>query len=669
MLDWIACEFVRALSAVARLLPPSAAVRAGEGLGTVAGWLQPKRTRIGLANLRAAFPGRWSAAESRRLIQDGYRQLGAGFAELLRLPAMDRAYIERHVKIEGQRHVEQARASGRPVIFLTGHFGNWELCSITAALLGHPITALARAQDKFPRLYRLLVSYRESKGCRIVHKGGAMKRLIASLEGGELIGIVGDQASRQGVPVEFFGRQALFATGPFQLAVSKRAVLLPVFIHRTRGPHHRLVIEPPIPMPSGPAEGVIRAGIEQFAAHLERHIRKDPAQWLWMHKRWKHSASRRALILSDGKLGHVKQSQAAVRALEARRAGVASEVVEVRFRHPAARALALCWSLVAPSVGGERLLSWALTPDSAKALCGRWADLVVSCGSSMAPVNVLWSRANKARSVVLMNPAPLPLGRFDLVIAPRHDRLPSRRNVVQTPGAVAGGWSEPSWRQAGERLRQHPRFRADARSKDELASALRGPGSPGAASRTQHPPVIAVFIGGDAADYEVTEAFAETVVAEVDRVCESAGGWWLATTSRRTSPGVERLLEERLGLRPRCRMLLLASRDAINGTMEGMLGCADVAVVTGESISMVSEACASGRRVVVVEPPARSGAGPRRGSKHGRFLRDVAREEGVRVSDARHAGEAVRQALAAPAPSTRRGAMEEIGEALARLLK
>jgi len=308
----------------------------------------------------------------------------------------------------------------------------------------------------------------------------------------------------------------------------------------------------------------------------------------------------------------------------------------------------VAWALLG-GFGGERLLCRTLTPESAQAICGRWADLVISCGSATAPVNTLWARANQSKSVILMNPAPLPLGRFDLIIAPRHDRLPKRANVVQTLGALAAARPEAAWRQAGDRLQQHPKFRpADA------------------PAMSHRHPVVAVFLGGDAASYEVRESFVEDVVSQVDRVCEAVDGWWLATTSRRTSPAVERLLEERLARSPRCRLLLIASRDPINGTMEGMLGCADAAVVTGESISMVSEACASGRRVVVVEPPAPGGAA--QGSKHARFLRDVAQEDGVRVTGASGAGDALRQALAGPPPSMPAGLAGHISDALTRLI-
>lgn len=647
LLDWLACTFVRAASGCFCRLPAPAAVWIGERLGVAVMWLQPKRVRIGLANVRAAFDGAITPAEAHRIIRGCFRQLGASFVELLRLPVMDRAYIDRYVEIEGRQYFEQALASGRPVIFLTGHYGNWELSSITAALMGYPITALARAQDKFPRLYRLLVSYRESKGCRIVHKGGAMKRLLTALGAGQLIGIVGDQASRQGIFVDFFGRPALFATGPFDLAYSREALILPAFIRRVRGARHQIVVEPPLKLDRQPSkERAIRAGIEWFASALERHIRSAPDQWLWMHKRWKHTPARRVIVLSDGKLGHLKQSLAVVEAMRARAPLLTHTVVEIRYRSPDARAAALVWSWWLGGRGARRCLSLTLAPSSAQQLLSRYADVVISCGSSLAPANLLWSAENRAKSVVIMNPAPLPLSRFDLVIAPRHDGLPDRANVVPVIGAIASGTRElPA--EAAARLSRHPRFR------------------PADAGRRHR--VVAVFIGGDTAQFALGTQFAEDLLTQVQTACEAADGWFLVTTSRRTAPPVERRLAERLARDPRCRLLLLASRDELDGTMDGMLGSADVSIVTGESISMVSEACASGRHVVVVEPPLRPNSHGR-SMKHQRFLRELARDGFVTLTNLPELGLAIRRALAARTPPKRLDNLEPVREVLGKII-
>lgn len=710
MIDWLACALVKLIGGVLCRLPASVAVWLGERVGALTYWLQPKRARVGLLNLRAAFdpstrpeqsegarsparlsrsPGRaglrpdglrgpLSPQEARRTIRACYRHLGATLVELLRLPVIDRAYIDRYITIEGRERFEAAATSGKPVILLTGHYGNWELSSILAALLGYPIVALARAQNKLPKLYQLLISYRESKGCKIIHKGGATKRLITALEQGQLIGIVGDQASRQGIFVDFFGRPALFATGPFELASKADALILPAFIHRLRGPFHRIVVEPPIELPRRVAkEAAVRHGVEQFARILARHIADDPSQWLWMHKRWKHTPARRILVLSDGKLGHLKQSLAVLAMLQDQRPGISSEVVEIRYRSRLRRAVALLWSWGLPGGwGAVRCLQWALHPTAARQLLRRYADCIISCGAATLPANALWAAENRAKSIVLMNPAPLPLGRFSLIIAPRHDKLPRRSNIVQTMGALAGRLSDDAAAQATSRLAQHPNFRR--------------------ASDTAHPhAVVAVFIGGDTLHYELSVAFAESLMAQVRSACEAVDGWYLVTTSRRTGPAVERWLAEQVGGDARCRLLLIAARDPIDGTMEGMLGSADVSVVTGESISMVSEACAGGQRVIVIEPPLRqatpppvwvrfkrtlallglafgeqTGGGANRSTltKHQQFLSELASEGYIRQVAVPELGVTIQRTLKERQPAKRLDNLAAVRNALTKLL-
>ena len=465
MLDWLAWALVKVFGGLACRLPPAVCVRIGEALGGLAMYCRPKRVRIGLLNLKAVFGERLTPGEARRIIRGVFRNIGAGVMEMSRLPVIDKAYIDRYVELVGREHFDAAVASGRPVIMLTAHFGNWELTSIIAALEGRPIVALARAQQGFPRLYRLLVSYRESKGCYIVHKGAGMRRLVQALKRGELVGIVGDQASRSGILVDFFGRPALFATGPFELARSNRALIVPGFIHRLRGPFHRGFLEPVIDLAQeqGTADAVVRVGIERFAALLERHIEQDPAQWLWMHKRWKHTPARRVLVLSDGKLGHVKQSLTVLQALKERSAFIQERVVEVRYRHRLGRLLAVLWAWLVPKGWGAlACLRLALEPAAFRQLACASADLVISCGASAAAVNVLLSAENRAKSVVIMNPTPIPLRRFTLAFVPVHDRLPKRANVVQLWGSLTSV-NHGRFTEAREQLRTHPCFRPSAR--------------------------------------------------------------------------------------------------------------------------------------------------------------------------------------------------------------
>lgn len=650
MLDWLACALVKSLGALFCALPPSMAVRIGTVLGRLSSLLRPKRARIGYLNLKAAFGERLTPSQARRIVRRVFGNLGAGLVEMLRLPVIDQAYLDRYIHVVDQRYFDDAVASGRPVVVLTGHFGNWELCPIVAALKGYPITALARAQDKFPKLYRMLVASRESKGCRIIHKGGAMRQLVQALQRREPVGIVGDQSSRQGILVDFFGRPALFTTGPFEMAYANLALIVPAFIHRVRGPYHRLVVEPPIDLTqvAGGNDTIIRWGIERFAQVLARHIEEDPAQWLWLHKRWKHTPARRVLILSDGKLGHVKQSLTVLRAMKERANSITEQLIEVQYRHPLARGLALVWAWLIPRLSPLTGLRLALDPACFRTAAGAYADLIISCGASTAPVNVLLSADTRAKSIVIMNPSPIPLRRFTLALVPAHDRVPARRNVVRTLGALSAS-SDEELETARRQLTAHPRFRPSIAVAPER-------------------PVIAVLLGGDTDAYELTTGFAETLMRQVLAVCDDADGACLVTTSRRTQPAVEQYLTDRLSAHPRCPLLLLASRDALNGTMAGILGWAHVVVVTGESVSMLSEACASGRPVVVVEPPPRHASRAAGGTKARRFIDALAAQGYVHHHPVPEVSHAIRRCLSAKAPVRRLETYAAVRDAVAKLL-
>ena len=178
-------------------------------------------------------------------------------------------------------------------------------------------------------------------------------------------------------------------------------------------------------------------------------------------------------------------------------------------------------------------------------------------------------------------------------------------------------------------------------------------------------PVIAVFLGGDTRDYQMTNQFAESLIEQVLDVCEQSDGVCLVTTSRRTPPAVERWLSERLSDHPRCPLLLLASRDALEGTMEGMLAWAEVVVVTGESVSMISEACASGRPVLSVDLPLRRA---RHVTKSHRYLTLLAQQDYLRRCALPELGATIRRCITERPAVKRLETYATVREAVSRLL-
>jgi len=220
--------------------------------------------------------------------------------------------------------------------------------------------------------------------------------------------------------------------------------------------------------------------------------------------------------------------------------------------------------------------------DSYQALVKSTADIVISCGSSVAAVNYVVSRENRAKSIVIMRPSLLGLSRFDLVVIPRHDRPPERKNVVATEGSlnlIDGAYLK----EQAERLRQS--------SSHQVIK------SPGVGFN------IGLLIGGDTKDFYLDKELLKTTIAQVKTVAEKADAAVLITTSRRTNAAAEQLVKDEFKGYPRCRLMVIASEDNPAYAVGGILGVSRVVVISPESTSMISEAASSGRYVVVFNAP------------------------------------------------------------------
>jgi len=613
-------------------MPARLNVALGAGIGQLMYYLIPSRRWDAMAQLKAAFCDSGMELDEVRVVKDLFRNLGRTFMEIAAIPKIDRAYVDRWITIApgSRERLEAALAYGKGVIFLTAHFGNWELIGLTGALHGYPVLVLARQQG-WPRLNQLLNTYRQSKGCRVIGKGFPIRELIRGLKQGKMVGILADQdAGKHGMLSPFFGRLASTAVGPFALALNTGAPILPVFMVRQRGPAHLLTVEEPIAFAdTGSLEERIQGGVAAYLAVLERYVRQHPAQWLWVHRRWKSTPQRHVLLLYDGKPGHLSQLKGFAERLESAwhaRVGadprwkgqipsshlVSFHTVQVEFKNPVWRAI---FNLVASVVPhrfpyGFRWLRWGLTPRCAQALERQYADISVSCGASTASVNLLWSWRMRARTVHIMWTRWPSWRRFDLSVIPHHDRLPDPTGpkLVRTDGALAPRSL------AGKEDLERWRKRLILSHKIQIGCLLGGP---------------VRGVGFDRMDFK--EAVEEVVAA-----VEGMDAELLLTTSRRTPIEIEDWLHDRLHAHPRCRLLVLVHRaeaGPLDSTAEAIpciLGLADAVVVSGDSISMVSEAVAQAKPVIGFLPEVKG-----RPSKQHRFLGQLAAQGKATVVSAK----------------------------------
>ncbi len=630
-------SFAKGLSGAAQRLPADWCAVFGSSVGVLAYHLLPRRRVVGLENLRAAFGDSYTPAEYQQILKMQFQHLGMMLMEVARIPRIDLCYLNRWVTIapKCEERLKAALAQGHGVIFLTGHFGNWELISITGALNGYPILVLARQQG-WPKLNALLTRYRELKGCKVITKGFPIREIIRGLEQGRIVGMLSDQdGGRHGVLAPFFGRLASTAPGAIALGIDTQAPVLPVFVVRRRGAAHTLIVEEPLAIPAtGSIEERIQQGIVGYLNVLERYVRRYPHLWLWLHRRWKSSPQKKILVFSDGKPGHDTQSKAlAERISEAWKVRTRDDkrlhgfqgplvrvvTVPVAFRHPLLRAL-LSW--VAGAVprrfsGGDFWLRLCLKPNSYQAICSAHADWSISCGAAAAPVNLLWAWSIGCKAIQINRSRWPSWRRFHGAVIPEHDRPPSPApaNLFVTNGALSLA------------RKVDPEQMADWRRRLGIHKSRQ----------------IGLLLGGPARGVTLEAAQVQQALRSLLAASEKLDAELLVTSSRRTPAEVERWLHEILANHPRCRLLVLVNRreagglEATQQAVPCILGLAQTLVVSGDSISMISEALARSKPVVSFLPKQVGFKEP----KYHRFLQELSRQGEVTLAEPEKVGEAV----------------------------
>ena len=219
-----------------------------------------------------------------------YRNLGYQLAEfcLMRRYTLEKA--RSFIEYDGLEHFLEARARGKGVLVLTAHLGAWELSSFFHSLAGYPMGVVIRRLDNglvdnFVNRLRCL------HGNRVIHKDDFARGLLSAMRAGETVGILMDtnMTPPQGVFVPFFGIEACTASGMARVALKTEAAVLPGFLLYDEA-REKYVLRFGRPLElvrTGNGEDDILANTALFTSVLEASIRKNPEQWLWMHRRWK----------------------------------------------------------------------------------------------------------------------------------------------------------------------------------------------------------------------------------------------------------------------------------------------------------------------------------------------------------------------------------------------
>ena len=267
-------------------------VRASNLAGALARWIGPLLpvSEVADANLRAAIPTLDRAAR-RRIVRGVWENLGRTAGELPHLDTLQENTLSGPGwEVEGAEILREAKRDGGPVIFVSGHIGNWEVLPPAVARHGLPFASLYRAAASPSVDAAVLGLRRRALGADVpmFPKGaiGARGALRHLSRGGHL-GMLMDQKMNDGIAARFFGRTAMTAPALASLALRYRCRVVPGYVQRLGPARFRVVVEPPLTLPdSGDARADVLALTQAVNDVMERWIAARPESWLWLHRRW-----------------------------------------------------------------------------------------------------------------------------------------------------------------------------------------------------------------------------------------------------------------------------------------------------------------------------------------------------------------------------------------------
>ena len=241
-----------------------------------------RNKKLILENL-SSFPRNISMMEKKQIIKDMWSNYGMTFVEYIFLKKFRNA--SDHILIKGDDIIQKIKDKGKPVIFVSGHFANFELMSMEITKKKIELATIYRPLNNYflnPFMERLRKKYI----CKNKIKKGiqGVRESIDYIKKGYSVALMIDQRVSEGELINFFGKPALTSTLPAQLAIKFKLNIVPVFIKRTKNNNFELEFHQEIDTSSEKDKTKLTKNLNLI---LERMIVKNPNQWIWTHNRWK----------------------------------------------------------------------------------------------------------------------------------------------------------------------------------------------------------------------------------------------------------------------------------------------------------------------------------------------------------------------------------------------
>ena len=221
--------------------------------------------------------------EQKEIISNMWKNYGMTFIEYVYLDVFRKS--NSHVKVIGNNILDKIIKSGRPVIFVSGHFANYELMSMEITKNNIKLATIYRPLNNF-FINPLMEYLRKKYVCRNQIKKGinGVREAIEYIKNDHSIALMIDQRVSEGEQINFFNHPALTTTLPAQLALKYNLIIIPVFIERTT--HNNFILEFQTEINPNNYKNKLELSIKLNEV-LEKMILKNPNEWIWTHNRWK----------------------------------------------------------------------------------------------------------------------------------------------------------------------------------------------------------------------------------------------------------------------------------------------------------------------------------------------------------------------------------------------
>ncbi len=305
-MDDLIYRIIKSAMRLLALIPQSVMDRLANVIGRLWFSMDAYHRTIALDNMAIAFGETDSTDKRRQMVRDNFVQLSRAALALPRLMRLTPENVNQYATFSGETNVRKAIAKGKGLIFLSAHFGNWELMNMATAVRFGQVYILARRLD-FPAMDRLLTEIRSSTGSIILDKNGSADLLRELLRSARMVGILLDQNASwfEGVFVRFFGRPACTNKGLAMFALRYDTPIVPAYNVRMPDGRYRIVFEPELTLvKTGNVRHDILKNTALFNQTMENMIRKAPDHWFWVHRRWRFigvpERARDKMLIDDG---------------------------------------------------------------------------------------------------------------------------------------------------------------------------------------------------------------------------------------------------------------------------------------------------------------------------------------------------------------------------------